>query len=405
LEISLWEVISADPALFFSHWWGVLRTSWLTLDPVAVDGPLLVLAPASFLYAILARHPLRPRARAFLAFYSTGLVVLLSLIRLDRRFLITLMPLQVMGCLVFLWNVLPVTVCVRRIAVPVRAMALAILVIVSLMTPIRFMTGNSKDRWKVEVSNVLHGAGMGSASEVFSTNVDFHDVEDPWRRRFDMAFSLARDVTDYDELLKFIQEHGYRFFIFDRETGLLLYPGMEFLLFAESRPAGLVPIYIQEHHDFAIYRVEGNWPEPEPVGARLENGIVLTGYEFYQCQDLPRGSGHRFGLYLHWKATEPLSRSFKVFVHAVDSEGQLITQRDGVPVLWMHPTDAWEVGESVIDFYPLHFDEALGPGPYTILVGLYDPESGRRVGWLDSSGDSAGDHFVLGVFEFDVAQH
>jgi hypothetical protein len=68
LEISLREVISADPALFLSHWWGVLRTSWLTLDPVAVDGPLLVLAPAGFLYAILARRPLRPRARAFLAF-------------------------------------------------------------------------------------------------------------------------------------------------------------------------------------------------------------------------------------------------------------------------------------------------------------------------------------------------
>ena len=251
---------------------------------------------------------------------------------------------------------------------------------------------------------MLHGAGMESASEVFSTNVDFHDVEDPWRRRFDMAFFLARDVTDYDELLKFVQEHGYRFFVFDRETGVLLYPDMEFLLFAESRPAGLVPIYVQEHHDFAIYRVEGNWPDPEPIGARLENGIVLTGYEFYQCQDLPRGSGHRFGLYLHWKATEPISQSFKVFVHAVDGEGQLITQRDSVPVLWTHPTDTWQIGEGIVDFYSLHFDEAQGPGPYTILIGLYDPESGRRVEWLDSSGDSVSDHLVLESLELGPVQ-
>jgi hypothetical protein len=404
LEISWWGVISADPALFFSHWWGVLRTSWLTLDPVAVDGPLLVLAPAGFLYAILARRPLWPRARAFLAFYSIGLIALLSLVRLDRRFLITLMPLQVMGCLILLWNLLPITVRLRRIAVPLRAVALAILVMISLVTPIRFMTSNSEDRWKIEVSNVLHGAGMESANEVFSTHLDFHDVADPWRRRFDMAFALARDVTDYDALLNFIQGRGYRFFVFDSETGLLLYPDMEFLLHPESRPAGLVPVYIQEHHDFAIYRVEGNWPEPKAVEARLENGIALTGYEVYQSEDLPKGSGHRLGLYLHWKATEPISQSFKVFVHATDGDGQLITQQDGVPVLWTHPTDTWEVGESVIDFYSLHFDEAQGPGPYTILIGFYDPGSGRRVGWLDSFGDPVGDHLVLETLEFESAQ-
>ncbi|MFL7795068.1 MAG: hypothetical protein AB8I69_23215 [Anaerolineae bacterium] len=400
LEISVWEVVSADPKLFFSHWWGVLQTSWLTLDAVAVDGPLLVLAPAGFLYAILAHRPLRRRAKAFLAIYSLGSIVLLAFIRFDRRFLITLMPLQIMGGLILLWNTLPVTMRVYRIVVPLRTLVLAALVAISLVTPLRFMTGNPQDRWKIEVSNVLHGAGMESAAQVFSTNLDFHDVADPWRRRFDMAFSLARDFKSYDDLLGFVQERGYRFFIFDRETGLLLYPDMEFLLFAENRPSGLVPIYIQEHHDFAIYRVLGNWPEPQTVEAESQDGISLVGYEVYPSDDVPAGSRRRAGIYLHWETTKPVSQSLKVFVHAVSGDGQLVTQQDGFPVLWTHPTNAWSVGERVVDFHPLLFDDTLGPGPFTILVGLYDPETGQRIDWHDSSGNPLGDHIVLETIEF-----
>jgi hypothetical protein len=53
-----------------------------------------------------------------------------------------------------------------------------------------------------------------------------------------------------------------------------------------------------------------------------------------------------------------------------------------------------------VDFHPLIFDEALGPGPYTILVGLYDPETGQRVDWYDSAGNPLGDHIILETIEF-----
>jgi hypothetical protein len=50
------------------------------------------------------------------------------------------------------------------------------------------------------------------------------------------------------------------------------------------------------------------------------------------------------------------------------------------------------VGETVIDFHPLSFDPAT-PGPYTIAIGLYDPETGQRIPLLDAAGRPAGDHF------------
>jgi hypothetical protein len=220
-----------------------------------------------------------------------------------------------------------------------------------------------------------------------------------------MAFILAPDLGSYDALLSFLYQRGYRFFIFDKQTGVFLYPDMEHLRYPENRPGGLVPIFVHDKRDYAIYRVGGAaWPEPRPLGAKLENGIVLTGYELYQSADLPQGSGRRLGVYLHWKATAPVSSFLKVFVHVFDEAGQLVTQHDGIPALWTSPTLDWTTGDTVVDFHPLLFDTALGRGPFTIRVGLYDAGTLQRIPVLDSAADPSGqakDYVVLETFVFD----
>ena len=401
MDISLWEVVSADPARFFSHWWQAFKSAWVTGDAVAVDPPLGPLTRAGFLFAVLAPKLLRRSARSFIALYVVGLIALLSFARLDRRFLITLIPLQVFGCLHLLWNLLPAKVQIRRFMIPLRLPILVIVLVTRVRHPIGFMRSNPVDEQVIEVSNTVHAAGAQSALEVFNTHVGYHDVADPWKRRFAPAVEWARDVNS-DELMDFIHVGGYRLFIFDKQTGLFMFPEMEWLLYPVSRPAGLAPVYVHDKRDFVIYRVEGaDWPAPSPVGASFEGGILLTGYELYQSDDAPSGSGRRIGLYLHWEPTEPVSQWLKVFVHVMDGEDQLVAQHDSVPALWTSPTNEWVVGESVVDFHSLLLDAALGPGPYTIRVGLYDGGTGQRIPILDSSGTPGDDHVVLDPFTLD----
>jgi hypothetical protein len=401
MDISIREVVSTDPARFFDHWWVTFKSAWSTGDAVAVDPPLGPLTRAGFLFAVLAPGLLRRSARSFIALYVVGLIALLSFTRLDRRFLITLMPLQVFGCLYLIWNLLPAKVQVRRYMIPLRLPILVIVLATRVRYPIGFMRSNPVDEQVIEVSNTVHAAGAQSAFEVFSTHVGYHDVADPWKRRYVQAARMARELHS-DELMDFIHAGGYRLFIFDKQTGLFMFPEMEGLLYPVSRPVALSPVYVHDKRDFVIYRVEGaDWPTPTPVGASFEGGILLNGYELYQSDDAPSGSGRRIGLYLHWEPAEPVSEWLKVFVHVMDGDGQLVAQHDSVPALWTYPTNEWAVGERVVDFHSLSFDTALGSGPYTIRVGLYDGGTGQRIPILDSSGTPGDDHVVLEPFTFD----
>jgi hypothetical protein len=389
MDISLWEVISDDPGRFFGHWWAVFRSAWRTGDAVALDVPFGMLVQAALLFAVLVPGILKRSARAFLALYIVGMLALLSFTRFDRRFLITLMPFEILAVLYFLWSVFPATARVRRFAVPVRALVLLLLVLQFVSYPLRFMRANPPDTQIVDVSNALRTAGMGSARDVLSTHVDFHDVTSPWKWRYDMAFVRARNLGTYEELQTFLQEQGYRFFLFDKQTGVFLYPDLEYLRYPENRPAGLAPVFVHDKRDFAIYRVTGgNWPDPRPLDAGFENGVLLTGYELYQSSDMPQDSGRSIGIYLHWEATSAVNTLLKVFVHVFDETGQLVTQHDGMPALWTQPISEWNVGETVIDFHPLMFDGAQGRGPFTVRVGLYDAGTGQRIMVQDSSMDS-----------------
>jgi len=411
MDIGILEVIRGQPKAFFTHWWKTFLSYWLTGDAYSVDWFLGTIAQAGFWFALLHRQgDLKPRARAFFGISVVGLIALLATTRLDRRFLITLMPLQVWGSLYFAWSLLPEKLPVklpekittRRWQIPLRLPLLLLLCIPYLRGPLSFMTSNPGDEDIVEVSNTLHAAGMQTANEVFSTHVEYHDVASPWKWRYAMAFVLGRDLETRAEILGYIREHNYRFFIMDRTTGLFLYPTQEGLLNPENRPPGLTPIYVPDKREAVIYRVEGpQWAPPTPISATLQNGISLVGYELYQSADQPPGSGQRVGVYLHWRATAPITQYLKVFVHTLNADGQLVAQHDGLPALWTYPVHRWVEGETVIDFHPLIFAPDVGEGPFTLQVGFYGGETGERVP-VQSADEMSNDAIVVTRF---VLQH
>jgi len=378
-DLSVLKIILTYPRRLINHWLANFRGFWMERDALVLDPPFRPLMHAGLLFVLLVPSRLSRSARAFVGLYTIGNIALLSLIRLDKRFLIMLMPLLAFAAVYFLWSILPPAFVVRKRSISLRIPVIVLLTIWSLPYTLEFMRSNPEDRQVVAISNTLHAAGMDSADQVYSTHTRYHDVADPWKRRFPQAAAVAPRLGSYEDLLSLLHDGGYRFLVYDDDTSRKLYPDLAFLLSPETRPEGLTPVHVAEDRSLVIYRVAKGEPSAyrETEGS-WANGIVLRGYETYVSRDVPKDEGrHRLGLYLHWQPTQPVTKKLKVFVHVLGSGGQLVAQDDGLPALWTYNTDAWQVGETVVDFHQVVWEQTSGSPPYTIQVGLYTEEEGR----------------------------
>ena len=94
---------------------------------------------------------------------------------------------------------------------------------------------------------------------------------------------------------------------------------------------------------------------------------------------------------LYWAPRGRPTRDYTVFVHILDSEGQLQGQADSPPTSGKYPTSVWDAGEVIADLHTLSLAPDLPAGEYRIAVGLYDPETGQRLQTIDESGTVTGD--------------
>ncbi len=83
-------------------------------------------------------------------------------------------------------------------------------------------------------------------------------------------------------------------------------------------------------------------------------------------------------LTLVWQADNETTTSYRVFIHLVDENGQIVAQSDGEPAGWTRPTTGWLPGEIILDAHNLSL-ENVPAGSYQLNVGLYDPSTGVRL--------------------------
>jgi hypothetical protein len=88
-------------------------------------------------------------------------------------------------------------------------------------------------------------------------------------------------------------------------------------------------------------------------------------------------SGSPLRVELRWRALNTTQTSYKVFVHVLDAQGQLVAQRDNIPQNGFAPTDTWKRDQIIVDRFAL--PQNLSSGTYLIKVGLYDPLTNERV--------------------------
>lgn len=93
-------------------------------------------------------------------------------------------------------------------------------------------------------------------------------------------------------------------------------------------------------------------------------------------------------VWLYWQPIAQTETPLKVFVHLMQN-GQVITQDDQYPQNGRVSTTSWESATLYRDVYTLPLVNQQ-PGVYTLIAGLYDPETGERVLTADGA-----DHVVL----------
>ncbi|MFN8532290.1 MAG: glycosyltransferase family 39 protein [Dehalococcoidia bacterium] len=111
---------------------------------------------------------------------------------------------------------------------------------------------------------------------------------------------------------------------------------------------------------------EGAPPERK-IGARFGDLATLIGATV-------RRDASGTEVRLAWRAEREVDGSLAVFVHLVDETGRILVQSDGIPAGGAAPASRWTAG---LRFEDIHRLASEAPG--RIVVGLYDPATGRRV--------------------------
>lgn len=118
--------------------------------------------------------------------------------------------------------------------------------------------------------------------------------------------------------------------------------------------------------------------EPAPdraVGVTLGDAILLSGYSIGIDTARP---GDNISGKIHWRSLSRVPQDYVVFVQLVGPRG-LVAQHDSQPDAGGNPTSLWDVGETIIDTFDLRLKDSVPLGDYALIVGMYDPATGKRL--------------------------
>ncbi len=103
--------------------------------------------------------------------------------------------------------------------------------------------------------------------------------------------------------------------------------------------------------------------------ARFGAHITLDGFTL-PTTNLKAGDILQLDLY--WHTDTALTEHYKVFVHVLDSSGNIAAQTDREPGGGLNPTTIWKPNEPIVDRYGVLIPSDTPNGTYSIEVGLYD---------------------------------
>ena len=151
---------------------------------------------------------------------------------------------------------------------------------------------------------------------------------------------------------------------------------------AQRDPERLVERWLDEHAfkaadewvgdvRFVTYAVPAEPAVEMETAVNLPFGdaITLNGYTLASDNLAP---GDIVQVTLFWETAVPLPTRYKVFLHLINENGELVAQRDSEPGGGLNLTTRWPPGEIISDNHGLLIPTNTPPGSYQLRLGLYD---------------------------------
>jgi hypothetical protein len=122
---------------------------------------------------------------------------------------------------------------------------------------------------------------------------------------------------------------------------------------------------------FVTYAVPAENPGEVETPVNLQFGETISLLGFSLPSDVLE-PGEILQLSLFWQIDQEIDERYKVFLHLVDENGQIVAQQDSEPGGNLTPTNIWQPGQVIVDNHGLFIPAETAPGTYTLLLGLYD---------------------------------
>lgn len=123
-----------------------------------------------------------------------------------------------------------------------------------------------------------------------------------------------------------------------------------------------------------------------PLTVNFDNWVTLLGYDAVGAV-----SGKQATLTLYWQLNGRPDANFTPFVHFEDAWGHRWSQVE----MAAYPAVQWQPDERLVQRVEIPVPPGTPLGDYRMRVGLFDPETGRRLPRLDADGRFAGDSLVI----------
>jgi hypothetical protein len=116
-------------------------------------------------------------------------------------------------------------------------------------------------------------------------------------------------------------------------------------------------------------------PETIPAYAELGDAVQLLDYELGS----PADNNGLLKLTLFWESQRPVDERYDVFIHIINSSGEIVAQSDNEPVLGLAPTNRWLPGDIIRDDHLITWSQDLPIGTYSVWLGMYLRDTGERL--------------------------
>lgn len=125
-----------------------------------------------------------------------------------------------------------------------------------------------------------------------------------------------------------------------------------------------------------------------PAGEKFGGVVELVGYQVAEAEG-------QMIVTLYWRVLTASDAYATVFVHLLDSAGNMLAQQDSPPVQGTYPVPVWLPGLIITDEHRLTLPTTAPSGPYQLAVGLYDPVTLTRWPVTTTTGEPLSDGRAL----------